>query len=245
MYRPAPPRTPPAGRVRCLRTPHGPPIRHDRRASRRLDRAPVAVLRRQRAAGRRRPRQRLAEGSDRLAARARADDGRLPGHLRQRGGDDRASPRERANRRDVVRVLGSAADPAPARPRRGAAARRRRASTQLLEQAAFEEPVDPRGAARDRARRGHADRRLLRLRRAAHGATRASARTARCRRASACAPAARRRSRTTSPSATRASIDGLAAVDPAAAGRARAVARSLAQADAIAGLQRRRLELAG
>ena len=62
----------PARRVRPVRAPHGPPIRHHRRAPRRLDRAPRAVLRRHRAASRRRPRQRVAEGADRLVARARA-----------------------------------------------------------------------------------------------------------------------------------------------------------------------------
>ena len=109
---------------------HGQALRAHRGPPARLDRAPGDVLRRQRAAGRRRARQRLAQGPDRLAGGARRPHRRLPRRGRQRRGDDRPHPRERPRRRDAVRVRrarrGSCACTAPARscPRPTSASRR-------------------------------------------------------------------------------------------------------------------------
>ena len=69
-------------------------------------------------AGRRRPRQRVAEGPDRDAEGARPAHRRVPRQGRQRRGDDRAPARERPDRDHAVRVRGTAADRAPARRRR-------------------------------------------------------------------------------------------------------------------------------
>ena len=82
------------------------------------------------------------EGPDRLAAGARRPHRRLPGHRRQRRGDDRPPARERPHLRDVLRVRGPAADPAPARPRRGTCARATRGFDELLAPG-FDEPEAP------------------------------------------------------------------------------------------------------
>src|SRR2546426_10186568 len=82
---------------------------------------------------------------------------------RQRRGDDRARTRERPHRRNVLRVRGPAEDRAPARPRVGGAARGRTIRPPARS-------LRPRGrrAALGDPHRGRADRRLVRLRRAAH-----------------------------------------------------------------------------
>ena len=109
------------------------------------------------------------EGPDRLAAGARRPHRRLPGHRRQRRGDDRPPARERAHLRDVLRVRGPAADPAPARPAAryvlpGDAAVRRAAARW-----ASHEPEAPEARRAIIVVHVHPDRRLLRLRRAADG----------------------------------------------------------------------------
>ena len=74
--------------------------------------------------------------------------GGVPRRRRQRRGDDRAPARERAHRRDAVRVRRAAADPAPARPRRGRAAAPRRASSGCSSRPASSSPPSPSRAAR-------------------------------------------------------------------------------------------------
>ena len=147
---------------------HGQGLRGHLRAPARVDRAAGDVLRRQRAARPGRPRQRLAEGPDRLPAGARRPHRRLPRRGRQRGGDDRPHPRERPRRRDAVRVRGPAADPAPARPRRDRA-RRRRALRRAARTGRLRAVRGARVAPRDHRRARHPRRGLLRLRRAADG----------------------------------------------------------------------------
>ena len=100
-------------------------LRGHRRAPAGVDRQAAAVLRRHRAAGRRRARQRLAEGADRDAAGARRAHRRLPRHGRLGRRDGRPPARERPHRGHALRLRGAAADPPPARPRRG----RRRPAT--------------------------------------------------------------------------------------------------------------------
>ena len=159
----------------------------------------------------RRPRQRLAEGADRLAAGARRPHGRLPGHRRQRRGDDRPPPRERAHRRDALRLRGPAADPAPARPRRGRPARRRRASTSCSRRRLPGASRRPRRGARSSSCTWSAS-----PTRAATACrcwpTRASGRTATCRPPSGCASKGRTRMRKYEAKHNRESIDGLPAL---------------------------------
>ena len=143
-------------------------LRGHRRAPARVDRAPVDVLRRQRAAGRRRPRQRLAQGPDLLAGGARRPHGRLPRHRRQRSGDDRPHPRERPRRRDAVRLRGPAADPAPARHAARSCPRPTTASPGCSSRPASSRSRCPSRTARSSSCR-HPRRGLLRLRRAADG----------------------------------------------------------------------------
>ena len=133
-----------------------------------MDRVPGPVLRGFRPAGRRRPRERVAQGPDRHPGGAGRPHRGLPGHRRQRHRDDRARARERAHRGHAVRVRRAAADPAPARPRPGGLPRRRR-----VRRAAVGVRLHPARGARvaplDRGRRRDPRGRLLRLRRAADG----------------------------------------------------------------------------
>ena len=108
---------------------------------------PADVLRGHRPVGRRRAHQRLAEGADRLAAGDRRAHRRLPGHRRQRRGDDRPPARERPHRRDVLRLRGPAADPAPARPTARSCCPATRASTSCWRWASTS-PRRPRRGAR-------------------------------------------------------------------------------------------------
>ena len=104
-------------------------------------------------------------------------DRRLPGHDRQRRRDDRPRARERAHRRDVLRVQRAAADPAPARPRLRSWSRPTRGSRswQSAASSRCRRVPEARRAIVLRGRRPR--RRRVRIRRAADDATKGCART--------------------------------------------------------------------
>ncbi len=101
-------------------------VRRDRRQAARTGCGAADVLRGDRAAGRRRSRQRLAQGDGRDVRRARRAPGRLSRLLRQRHRDGGAPARERPHRRHVLRVRRTTEDRPAARPRPHPASRRRR-----------------------------------------------------------------------------------------------------------------------